>query len=67
MSNTNPITTISSTTVQTHFGDLLRRAYKHKERFIVERGGLPVVVILPVAEYEALTKAQEQLTHLANS
>jgi len=42
------------------FGDLIRRAFAGKEHFIVEKDGLPVVVILSVAEYEDLMRERER-------
>jgi prevent-host-death family protein len=46
--------TITSTTLQRQIGRVIRQTYKDKQRFIVERGGLPVVVILSIPDYEAL-------------
>jgi prevent-host-death family protein len=42
------------------FGELIRRAYSGREHFIVEKDGLPVVVILSVAEYEKLAMERER-------
>jgi prevent-host-death family protein len=49
-------TPVSSTELQRNFGNIVRRVYTHKEHLVIERGGLPVMVILPVPEYEMLTK-----------
>ena len=54
---TTKATTITSTTLQQHYGNTIRRIYKGKEHLIVERDGLPVMVILPVADYEELIGA----------
>ncbi len=51
--------TIPATKAHRQFGDLIRRAYTGKEHFIVEKDDLPVVVILSVAEYEALMQERE--------
>ena len=53
---------ISSTQLQRHIGDTLRRVFKDKQHLIVERDGLPVLVMLPVADYEALRRKAENGT-----
>ena len=51
------IATISATEAKNRFGDVIRRAYRGQEHIIVERGGIPVVAILPISDYEQfLTK-----------
>lgn len=50
-------TVISATEAKNHFGEVIRRAYRDGETFIVERDGLPVVVIMPVQEYSLATGA----------
>ncbi|MEZ4672592.1 MAG: type II toxin-antitoxin system prevent-host-death family antitoxin [Anaerolineae bacterium] len=52
--------TIPATTAQRQFGDLIRRTYSGKEHFIVEKDGLPVVVILSLAEYEQLMSEHKE-------
>ncbi len=47
---------VTSTEAQTRFGALIRRVYKDGEYLIVERDGLPVVVIIPVGEYQLLAR-----------
>ncbi len=51
--------TISSTQLQRNIGDTLRRVFKDKQHLIVERDGLPVLVMLPIADYEALKRSVE--------
>ena len=46
------IATISATEAKNRFGDMLRRAYRSQEHLIVERGGIPVVAIVPISDYE---------------
>jgi prevent-host-death family protein len=48
--------TITSTDLQRRFGSIVRQLYKQKQHIIVERDGLPVMVILPMSDYEALTQ-----------
>ncbi|MFC1960023.1 type II toxin-antitoxin system Phd/YefM family antitoxin [Chloroflexota bacterium] len=47
---------VTATEAKTHFGAIVRCVYKNGEHLIVERDGLPVVIILPVTDYDALTK-----------
>lgn len=46
--------TITATEVKNHFGKVVRRIYKEGETLIVERGGLPVLVMMPLHEYQAM-------------
>ena len=52
--------TIPATKVRRNFGDLIQRTYSGREHFIVEKGGLPVVVIISMAEYKNLMKERER-------
>lgn len=47
-------TTITSTELQQRYGACMRRVYKDKEHLLVERDGLPVMVLIPVSDYETL-------------
>jgi len=53
---------ISSTQLQRNIGDTLRRVFRDKQHLIVERDGLPVLVMLPVTDYEALKRNANQTT-----
>ena len=48
--------TITATEAKNRFGEVIRRVYKNGETLIVERGGLPVVVIMPVHNYRATSE-----------
>lgn len=50
---------ISSTQLQRNIGETLRRVFKDKQHLMVERDGLPVLVMLPVADYEAFRRKAE--------
>lgn len=52
--------TIPATTAHRNFAELIKRTYSGKEHFIVERGGLPVVAIISMAEYESLMQERER-------
>jgi prevent-host-death family protein len=55
MNPTKPVSTVTATALQQQVGQVTRRVYKDKEHIIVERGGFPIVVIIPIDEYEQLT------------
>lgn len=60
LSQANPtLEVISSTQLQRNIGETLRRVFKDKQHLIVERDGLPVLVMLPVADYETLRRRAE--------
>ncbi|MCC6167942.1 MAG: type II toxin-antitoxin system Phd/YefM family antitoxin [Caldilineaceae bacterium] len=48
--------TLRSTEVQRNFRDVVNRAGSGREHIIVERDGLPVIVMLSVAEYQSLMR-----------
>jgi prevent-host-death family protein len=45
---------VSATEARVRFGELLRRVVEDRETIVVERGGEPQVVVLPIAEYLSL-------------
>ncbi|MFQ6099878.1 MAG: type II toxin-antitoxin system Phd/YefM family antitoxin [Anaerolineae bacterium] len=45
--------TITATEAKNRFGEVIRRVCKGGETLIVERGGLPVMAIVPMQEYQA--------------
>jgi prevent-host-death family protein len=47
---------LSATEARIHFGEVIKRAYLGGERLVVERDGIPVVVILSFPDYERLIK-----------
>jgi prevent-host-death family protein len=53
------IETISSTTLQQEVGRVTKRVYKDKRHIIVERGGFPIVAIIPIDEYQTLYNKQK--------
>jgi prevent-host-death family protein len=48
------IKVVNATEVKNRFGELIKRAYLNEEHLIVKRGGIPVVAIVPMADYERL-------------
>ncbi len=52
--------TVSATEARIRFGEMMREAVERGEPIIVERDGTPHVVLLSMAEYERLLKAQQR-------
>ena len=52
--------TVAATQAHRQFGGLICRVYLGKEHFIIEKGGLPVAVILSVAEHSELVRGCER-------
>ena len=46
--------TMNATEARVHFGELLQHVTKRQLPVVVERGGRPQAIVLPVAEYERL-------------
>ena len=45
---------LTATEARVRFGDLLKRVSEQRETILVERGGQPQVVVLPLDEYQRL-------------
>lgn len=52
-------TTVPATKAKNNFGELIRRVYTTGERVIVEKDGIPVVVIGPISAPDLRKKAQD--------
>jgi predicted ABC-type ATPase len=52
--------TIPAVEARTHFGEIMKRAFKNSERFIVEKSGIPMVTILNANEYMQLIQEREE-------
>jgi prevent-host-death family protein len=48
---------INATDARQFFGNVIKRAYTGGEHLIVEKNDLPVVVIVPIADYEEMRQA----------
>ncbi len=53
------VSTIAATSVQREVGTVIRRVAKNKEHLIIEYDGIPVAVIVPMADYERLMSKGE--------
>jgi prevent-host-death family protein len=54
------IRTITATQAKNKFGELIKRVYTSGERVIVEKDGLPVVIISPVSEKDLHSQTAQQ-------
>ena len=48
------VRTVSATEAKNKFGEIIKRAYAGDEHLIVEKSGIPVVAIIPMADYRQL-------------
>ncbi len=52
--------TIPAVEARTHFGEIIAKSCKHGQRFIVEKSGIPMVVILSADEYNRIIAEREE-------
>lgn len=52
--------TIPAVEARVHLGEIMRRAFKKGERFMVEKSGIPMVVILNASEYIRFFQEREE-------
>jgi prevent-host-death family protein len=45
---------VTATEAKNRFGEIIKSAYLQEEHLIVQRGGIPVVAIVPMQDYERL-------------
>jgi len=51
------ISIVKATEARIHFGEMIKRAYRGEEHLIIEKGGIPVVAIISVKDYERFRRA----------
>jgi prevent-host-death family protein len=51
---------VNATEAKMHFGKLMRRATEDGEIIIVERSGIPQIVIMSISEFERMRSARRQ-------
>ena len=54
------VETIPAVMARTHFGEIMKKSYKKGSRFVVEKSGIPMVVILSAADYARMVEAGEE-------
>ncbi|MBL7081301.1 MAG: type II toxin-antitoxin system Phd/YefM family antitoxin [Candidatus Omnitrophica bacterium] len=52
--------TIPAVEARIHFGEIMKRAFKKGERFIVEKSGIPMIAILSANEYMQFIQEREE-------
>lgn len=52
--------TIPAVEARTHFGEIIAKSCKSGQRFIVEKSGIPMVVILSAEEYNRIITEREE-------
>ena len=54
------VETIPAVKARTHFGEIMKKSYKKGSRFVVEKSGIPMVVILSAQDYDRMVGAGEE-------
>ena len=54
------VETIPAVKARTHFGEIMKKSYKKGARFMVEKSGIPMVVILSAPDYARMVEAGEE-------
>lgn len=54
------IKTIPAVEARVHFGAIMKRSFKHRDRFVVEKSGIPMVVILNADDYASMVTEREE-------
>ncbi len=54
------IRTVSATHTKNSFGEIIKQVYAARDHVIVEKGGIPVVAIIPISEYAPIYANQEK-------
>lgn len=57
MSYSPRIRTVNATHAKNAFGEMLREAYQSEQHVIIEKTGMPVAVLVPIADYERMMRA----------
>lgn len=50
---------VNATEAKNRFGDVIKQAYEQGKHLIVKRGGIPVVAIVPMQDYERLVASKD--------
>ena len=53
------VKTIPAVEARVHFGEIMRKSFKNRDRFVVEKSGIPMVVILNADDYARLVEERE--------
>ena len=55
------IRTITATEAKNRLGEWIKKVYQTNDHIIIEKGGIPVVAIIPIAEYGKLQPTTPEL------
>jgi prevent-host-death family protein len=58
---------VTATEAKNRFGEVIKRAYLNDEHLIIQRDGIPVAAIVPMADYERLIPAEELPAEVAHT
>ena len=58
---------VTATQAKNRFGEVIKGAYLDDEHLIIERAGIPVAAIVPMADYERLVSADELSEEVAQA
>lgn len=58
--------TIPAVEARVHLGDIMKRVVRHREQFIVEKSGLPMVAIVHADDYLRLVEEREARFEVLN-
>lgn len=59
------VTVVNATDAKNRFGEMIKRAYIADEHLIIKRGGIPVVAIVPMSDYERLVSSDRLPSSIA--
>jgi hypothetical protein len=54
------VRTIPAVEARVHFGEIMQKSFKNGDRFVVEKSGIPMVVILNADDYSKLVGEREE-------
>ena len=54
------VKTIPALEARVHLGEIMKKSYKNGDRFIIEKSGIPMVVILNANEYTRVIEEREE-------
>jgi prevent-host-death family protein len=66
MSKKPQVRVVTATEAKNRFGELIKSAYLRQEHLIVKRDGIPVVAIVPIADYAELINSDGLPEELAD-
>ena len=53
------VKTIPAVEARVHFGQIMQKSFKHGDRFLVEKSGIPMVAIINADDYARLIQERD--------